>query len=241
MTRYLTQYQNPISFLLRLFLGIIVPLLIFGKVAEDILEKERFAFETPFLLGLHAHATPALDKLALFFTNIGGATVIAPISAVLLAILWFKDKTFAYFFGIAVAGAAIMNVLLKMVFHRARPELWPRLVNESDASFPSGHSMYSAAFVSALIVLLWHTKWRYPALILGVLFTLCVGVSRLYLGVHFPTDVLCGWLAGLAWVMGTRTLMPQLSQHFQDKRLQNKHLQEQSHQIASVQEQSGAE
>lgn len=209
-TRSLVQNQNPVTLLLKLFLGVFLPLLVIGFIGEDILEKERFAFETPFLLGLHSYSTPTFDKIALFFSAVGAATIIAPISLILLVTLWFKRRAAAYFFGVSVLGAALMNLLLKFVFQRPRPELWPHLVQEGDASFPSGHSMYSAAFVTALIVLAWHTKWRYPALILGVMFTFFVGFSRLYLGVHYPTDVLCGWLAGLAWVMGTRILMPQL-------------------------------
>ncbi len=193
--------------LLRLFLGILLPLLIVGAVAEDVLEQPRFAFETPLLRWIHHFATPTLDRVALLLTTIGGVSVIAPLSALILAYLWWKFRSRAYFWGLAVAGAAALDFIMKLIFHRARPELWPRLVQESDASFPSGHSMYSMAFVVALSLLLWRTPYRLLVLVLGVLFTLGVGLSRLYLGVHYPTDVLCGWLAGLAWVLGVYSLM----------------------------------
>ncbi|MGM9319449.1 phosphatase PAP2 family protein [Deinococcus aquaticus] len=192
---------RPVA-LLRLFLGILLPLLAVGLVAEDLLEGQSFAFEKSFLMGLHSHATPTLNQLALFLSTVGGATVIAPISAVILAALWFKGHRLAVFWGLAVAGAAGLNVLMKLLMHRTRPELWPRLIQEHDASFPSGHSMYSAAFVTALILLSWRTPYRWPALILGLAFSGAVGLSRLYLGVHYPTDVLCGWLTGAAWVLG---------------------------------------
>jgi undecaprenyl-diphosphatase len=69
-------------------------------------------------------------------------------------------------------------------------------------SFPSGHAMASMALAVALIVLLWPTRWRYPMLLGGIFFTIMVGLSRIYLGVHYPSDVLAGWVASLAWVMG---------------------------------------
>jgi membrane-associated phospholipid phosphatase len=192
---------RPVA-LLRLFVGILLPLLAVGLVAEDLLEGQSFAWEKPFLLALHGHATPFLDQVALFFTTAGGVTVIAPISAVILALLWFRGHRLAVFWGLGVAGAAGLNVVMKLILHRTRPELWPRLMQEHDASFPSGHSMYSAAFVTALILLVWRTPYRWLALGLGFTFTVFVGLSRLYLGVHYPTDVLCGWLTGPAWVLG---------------------------------------
>lgn len=190
-----------------LFLGLLLPLLVVGEIAEDLLEGRRFAFEAPWLLALHAHATPALDRVAVTLSLVGGVTVIAPVSAALLAGLWWRCRSRAPYFAAAVAGAAGLDLILKLVFHRPRPELWPRLVPESDASFPSGHAMYSAAFVTAVILLVWPTRLRWPALVLGTLFSLAVGLSRLYLGVHFPTDVLAGWLGGLAWAVGTSLLL----------------------------------
>ncbi|GAA5514577.1 hypothetical protein Dcar01_03333 [Deinococcus carri] len=193
--------------LLRLFLGILLPLVIVGFIAEEVLEQERIAFEAPFLLALHAHATPFLDRLALLFTTLGGVTVIAPVSALILLGLWLRRRSLALFWAVGVAGAALLDLVMKLIFHRPRPELWPRLVQENDFGFPSGHSMYSAAFVTALILLTWRTPLRWLVLVLGVLFSGAVGFSRLYLGVHYPTDVLAGWLSGLAWVLGVYSVL----------------------------------
>ncbi|WP_284327029.1 phosphatase PAP2 family protein, partial [Deinococcus metallilatus] len=145
--------------------------------------------------------------LALLFTTLGGVSVIAPLSALLLLFLWLKKRSLALFWGLSVAGAAVLDLIMKLIFQRPRPELWPRLVQEQDYGFPSGHSMYSAAFVTALILFSWRTPYRWLVVVLGVLFSGLVGFSRLYLGVHYPTDVLAGWLSGLAWVLGVYSLL----------------------------------
>jgi len=200
------RHLRPVA-LVRLLLGILLPLLIVGALGEDVLEQQRFAFETPLMLWLHAHSTPTLDHLAVILAYVGGYQVIAPVSAVLSFALWRRAVLPARFFVIAVLGAAVLNSVMKFAFHRPRPELWPRLLQESGASFPSGHSMYSAAFVTALILLAWNTRLRWLALVLGTLFTLIVGWSRVDLGVHYPTDVLAGWLTGAAWVLGVYGLV----------------------------------
>ncbi len=193
--------------LLRLLLGVLLPLVLVGLIGEDVLEQQRFAFETPLMLWLHAHSTPLLGEAAVALATIGGYQVIAPLSAAIVLLLYRRSFLASRFFVVAVLGAALMNALMKVVFHRPRPELWPRLVPESGASFPSGHSMYSAAFVTALILLAWPGRLRWPALVLGTLFTLVVGWSRVDLGVHYPTDVLAGWLSGAAWVLGVYSLL----------------------------------
>ena len=200
------RHFRPVA-LVRLLLGILLPLLIVGALGDDILEQQRFAFESPLMLWLHAHSTPALDHLAVILAYVGGYQVIAPVSAVLAFVLWKRSFLSARFFVVAVLGAAALNGVMKLAFHRPRPELWPRLIQESGASFPSGHSMYSAAFVTALILLAWNTRFRWLTLVLGTLFTLTVGWSRVDLGVHYPTDVLAGWLTGAAWVLGVYGLL----------------------------------
>ena len=95
-----------------------------------------------------------------------------------------------------------MDGIAKIFFGRVRPALWTSILPETTFSFPSGHSMISASLAFALVVLLWRTRWRYPALICAVPAVFLVGLSRLYLGVHYPSDVLGGWCAGLIWSSG---------------------------------------
>ncbi|GAA5534045.1 phosphatase PAP2 family protein [Deinococcus aluminii] len=190
------------SGLLALVVGLLAPLLLLGLLAWASLAPSRSALEAPLLLAVHAHATPTLDRWMLTVTTLGRFAFVALYVAVILAFLRPGRRRTA-FLVVAVGGAALLGNLLKLVFHHPRPHLWAGLVTESGASFPSGHATGTAAFAVAVTLLAWRTRWRWPVLLLAVTFMLLVGFSRVYLGVHYPSDVLAGWLTGLAWVMGT--------------------------------------
>lgn len=170
-----------------------------GRVAIAVVQHQVFLWDLWLLRHIHAYANPSLDRAMIGLSELGGATIIAPISAAIGLYLWWQRPQAARFWFLAVAGAAALNIMLKFIFQRARPELWPRLLPESDYGFPSGHAMYSAAFVLALLLLFWPMRWRLIVVVLGGLFVLALGLSRLYLGVHYPSDVLVGWCAGCAW------------------------------------------
>jgi membrane-associated phospholipid phosphatase len=194
--------------LLALFIGILAPLLVFGFLAEDVWTREGFAWDLPLLRAAHAHATPTRDATMLFFTSVGAPLpMIAFVALALLALLLRGRRGDARFFALAVGGAAGLNVVAKLLFQRARPALWPSLVTETDYSFPSGHAMGSLAVVAALVFLTWRTRGRWPILALGALFVAVVGLSRVYLGVHYPSDILAGWCASLAWLVGVWLLL----------------------------------
>jgi undecaprenyl-diphosphatase len=110
----------------------------------------------------------------------------------------------AFVFGATSSGFAL-SVALKALFRRPRPEVVPHLMRAYSSSFPSGHSMISAVVYLTLGVLLAQLVHRrllkFYFLMLAVLLTVLVGVSRVYLGVHYPTDVLAGWTAGLVWAV----------------------------------------
>lgn len=203
--RYVSEHRLQ---LLLLFFGVLVPLLIFGNLAEDIWRKEGFSWDVPILQALHARSGRALDFFALALAAVGGFWGLAPITLALVVVLARRgERRRATFLALAVVGAALLNLAVKAIFHRARPDLWPRLVAEDTFSFPSGHAMGSMAFAVAVSVLAWPTRWRWPVLIGGALFALLVGASRLYLGVHFPSDVLAGWCASLVWVTGLALIL----------------------------------
>ena len=191
-----------------LFACVFAPLYLFGAIAEDVVEKESFFLDRYLLSFMHAHATALLDRVMLFFSLIGSGLWLVPVDVgILLILAWRRRWGDAFFWGLAVGGAALLNVGAKHTFGRVRPDLWPSIAPETTFSFPSGHAVQTMALVAALLVLAWPTRWRWPTLIVGGCFVLLVGLSRVYLGVHYPSDVLAGWAASLAWVFGLSILL----------------------------------
>jgi undecaprenyl-diphosphatase len=189
--------------LVSLFFAVLLPLLLFGLIAEDVLEREQFFFDAPLLLYFHRIANPAMNAVMVTFSRLGYQWGVVPVDiAVIVLLLYLRRQRDTLFFGLSVGGGGILNQVAKTMFGRERPTFWESIAPEPTLSFPSGHAMGSMALVVALVVLLWPTRWRLHALILGIFFVVMVGLSRVYLGVHYPSDVLAGWAASLAWVMG---------------------------------------
>lgn len=186
-----------------LFIGVLAPLFLFGELAEEVLEKEPFAIDRPILLFMQQHATPLLDRAMVFMSEAGSIRVLGP-CALLLAVYFIIRQHWArlVYWVLAFGGAILLNMGAKQLFSRTRPDLWISIAPETSYSFPSGHSMQSMAFVTALVILAWHRPALRPWALAGALFVVLVGLSRVYLGVHFPTDVLAGWMASLAWCTG---------------------------------------
>lgn len=137
---------------------------------------------------------------------LGSTVTIGLVSAAVAGHLLLSRNVHALGFVIvSVSGGMALSSILKHFFDRPRPELVPPLTYVASASFPSGHAMLAAVFYLTLGALLARLvlplNERIYVLIIALLLTFLVGVSRVYLGVHYPTDVLAGWLAGLAWAM----------------------------------------
>lgn len=193
-------------------------LALFAKLGDEVWEQEVFSWDNKLLNFLHAHSSPVLDQIMLTFSRIGGFYgMIFPTAIIFLWLLFSRRYSQAAFWALAVGGVVIINPLLKAVFQRHRPDLWTSIAPEYDFSFPSGHTMGSAAFALAAIILLWPTRWRNWAIGLGTLFALFVAASRLYLGVHFPSDVLAGWAITIAWVGAVGLVLHQIGYRRQQK------------------------
>ena len=190
------------------FVCLLLPLWGFASLVGELREKEVFPFDAPVLNMLHAVATPTLDRFFVLMTQLGYLWGVVPLDLIVLLSLAsrrrFRDGRF---FGIAVCGSAALNIVAKNHFARTRPDLWLSLTPETTYSFPSGHAMGSATLGAALIILCWATRWRWPMTVASLAFVLLVGVSRVYLGVHYPSDILAGWSAAVAWVFGIYVLV----------------------------------
>lgn len=124
----------------------------------------------------------------------------------MILLLWFKakDKWGTLFFVIAIGGNGALTWLLKQIYHRGRPSI-NQAIDAIGFSFPSGHSMGSVVFYGFLIYLIVRSDHRRVfktvSSIILVIFIVLIGTSRIYLGAHFPSDVIAGFLAGTIWLI----------------------------------------
>jgi membrane-associated phospholipid phosphatase len=201
--------------LLALLLGFVGPWFIFVRVAREIWEDQGFPGDQLILQFLHAHGSSGQDALALWLARAGGP-LWAPVvpALILLGLLLARQKRAAAFFGLAVIGSGLLNLFAKYLLARTRPTLWESIAPETSYSFPSGHAMAAAALAAAVAVLLWPSRGRWLAIGLGAAWALSMGWSRTYLGVHYPSDVLAGWLGSLGWVGGLHLLFAHSAQGF---------------------------
>ncbi len=186
-----------------LFVALWLPLWVFAALAEEVREGEAFGFDQPLLQWVHALHGPLPDRVFMAFSKVGYAWGVVPFDVLLVAALaWSRRQREGLVAGIAVSGSALLNVAAKHFFARARPALWPALAPEASYSFPSAHAMGSMTLAAVLVLLAWRTRWRGWVVVAMALFVPMVGASRVYLGVHYPSDILAGWAAALAWVSG---------------------------------------
>lgn len=184
------------------FVGVLLPLWAFAGLAAEMREDGFLFFDIPAMVCLHQWASPRIDAFFSVVSRIGYLWGVVPADALIL--LWllvrrrYRD---GLFFGLAVLGSLAVNLVAKNYFARVRPELWLSIAPEDSYSFPSGHAMASVSLGVAVALLCWHSRWRWPVLVAASGFIALVGISRVYLGVHYPSDILAGWAAATAWVV----------------------------------------
>ncbi len=205
---------NP---LLLILLGIYLPLQIFELIAVKIWQNEAgFSWDVPILLAIHqttrystgVASRSHLDILAVILAKIGSPRTLIPIILLIALGLIFKKRWRLGSYLITTSlGSAIINFAAKEFMHRTRPHLWESTYHKVDFAFPSGHAMASMTFAILLVILTWGTRWSFVTLIFDILFVPTIAWTRLYLGVHFPSDILAGWLVALAWCVGVYVIL----------------------------------
>jgi len=183
----------------------------FFKLASEVAEGDTMAFDRAILTGFRSAADPGvpvgpswLPEAMTDLTALGSSTVLLLVcgASIVYLLLSRRPRTALFLFA-ATSGGMAMGGLLKLVYARPRPALVPHLVDVATTSFPSGHATDSAIVYLTLAALLARTvpepHLRIYMIGAAILLTLLIGLSRVYLGVHWPSDVVAGWMIGAAW------------------------------------------
>jgi undecaprenyl-diphosphatase len=185
----------------------------FIEIAEEVFEGDTQAFDrwaVRLMRDTDNAAEPIgprwVEEMGRDATALGGVAWLTFTTIVVAIFLWLSNKVHMMVFAVsATISGALVSIGLKSLFNRPRPDLVPHLSHVSTSSFPSGHSMLSAVVYltlgSLLAAVMPNRKLKIYVLSVAIMLSVFVGVSRVYLGVHYPTDVLAGWLAGLVWAL----------------------------------------
>jgi undecaprenyl-diphosphatase len=185
----------------------------FAELADEVLEGETRAFDTAVLLALRSPGNPDdpigprwFEEMVRDFTSLGGIGVLTFIALAAFGFLLLQGQFRAGVLLImSVAGGGILSTVLKLGFARPRPDLVAHQTHTITSSFPSGHALVAAVTYLTLGVLLARVQpnllLKAYLLLLSVVLTVIIGCSRVYLGVHWPTDVLAGWAGGAVWAL----------------------------------------
>ena len=191
-----------------LFFGLLLALsalILFARVAEEMLRGDTVQFDSDVRSAVHRHSTPQATSVMKALTILGASTVMIPLSLLTLLFCYVKREFHALkALAATFAGALLLEFLLKQAFHRPRPAPFFDLPTPASFSFPSGHALFSFCFFAGIAALL-SPRLKHPGakLALWLITTVLIvgiGFSRIYLGVHYPSDVIAGYLAGLVWV-----------------------------------------
>jgi undecaprenyl-diphosphatase len=174
-------------------------------LTEEVLEGATVEFDQGVRAMVHSVASPAVTSAMLFFTNLGSVLGLTSfLLATLIVYRILRWPTGAVLLVITMVGAALLDESLKLEFHRPRPAPFFGLAVPHSFSYPSGHALLSFSFfstVASLTAARLRRLWpRIAIWVVAILIILTIGFSRIYLGVHYPTDVIAGYLMGVMWV-----------------------------------------
>ncbi|MFC0522763.1 phosphatase PAP2 family protein [Pontibacillus salicampi] len=196
-----------ISLLLIGFIVIGFGFYLFGELAEDVLEEEKFAIDQVVQNQVNSFQTPWLNTAFRYITEAGSVlwlTIVSVIIAVFLLFSSNKSMWNVIYFAIGMLGISLMTKLLKVGFERQRPDVLDQY-DGTGFSFPSGHATGSLLLYGFLIYFVslspWNRIWKTIVNIMLTVLILLIGLSRVYLGVHYVTDIAAGFLLGLSWLI----------------------------------------
>ncbi|MGZ7443243.1 phosphatase PAP2 family protein [Paenibacillus sp. TH7-28] len=184
---------------------LIVCTLGFGAISLFVHDNEIRNFDKIVTAWIQHWENPALTAVMKFFTTIGGGLpfILVIITAMVVLYTVLRHRRELVFLAGVMLGSTVLNWALKTLFHRARPVIH-RIIEAEGYSFPSGHSMAAFSFYGALAFLIWRhvptSSGRSLIIVLSTLFILAIGISRIYLGVHYPSDVLGGYFVSGCWL-----------------------------------------
>ena len=191
------------------FAGAAVALMAFGWLANQVFHRATIQFDAAVRDGVHSFASPGLTWFFRIVTEFGSEMFLVPFGAfVVWQLATVGRRHAAILFAVAAVGAEALDYLLKLLFHRTRPAVFFGLTAPHTYSFPSGHAMLSACFFGVLAALVTTRMASYAQKLAvwaaAAIGTVLIGLSRVYLGVHYPSDVLAGYAAAVIWVFSVR-------------------------------------
>lgn len=181
-------------------------LFISAGIIDEVLEQETEWFDRMIYDWLHRLHSETMTADVIFLTHMGSAFRVIPIYAfILIVLLIWRKRAEALVLTLALGGGGMLNYVLKQVFRRSRPDV-EHLVEVGGYSFPSGHAMVSFIFYGMLAYIAWYYLYEYillrwVAVVLLLLLGVSIGISRVYLGVHYATDVIAGFTIGGIWLV----------------------------------------
>jgi len=199
------QRRWPALYIVASFGISVLMLTAFGALAwETLFRNAMGVFDNIFIWLVRYFASPSVDKIMILITNVGfGVSYVVIVAISFFVLTYYRRWREITGLAICLTGGAALNFWLKYLFHRSRPDLL-RVVQETGYSFPSGHVIASMCFYGMMAFLIMRTisSWRgrLTIMTLAVILIVAIGISRIYLGVHYPTDVMAGCAAGSMWL-----------------------------------------